>query len=65
MKARYPIMKLSLCMIVKDEEEVLSRCLSSVKDLFDEIVIADTGSSDGTCGSRTLLRRGTLLFPLE
>ena len=50
MKARYPIMKLSLCMIVKDEEEVLSRCLSSVKDLFDEIVIADTGSSDGTCG---------------
>ncbi len=43
-------MKLSLCMIVKDEEEVLSRCLLSVKGLFDEIVIADTGSSDGTCG---------------
>lgn len=35
-------------MIVKDEEEVLHQCLSSVKDLVDEIVIVDTGSSDRT-----------------
>jgi len=35
-------------MIVKDEEEVLERCLSSVKDAVDEIIIVDTGSSDGT-----------------
>lgn len=41
-------MKLSLCMIVKDEEEVLARCLESVKDCVDEIVIADTGSTDRT-----------------
>lgn len=41
-------MTLSLCMIVKNEEAVLARCLSSVKSLFDEIIIVDTGSSDST-----------------
>ncbi len=41
-------MKISLCMIVKDEEKVLPRCLESVKGLVDEITIADTGSSDRT-----------------
>lgn len=35
-------------MIVKDEEEVLSRCLDSASPLVDEIVIVDTGSSDKT-----------------
>ena len=38
----------SLCMIVKNEEAILARCLDSVADLVDEIVIVDTGSSDGT-----------------
>ncbi|WP_246942738.1 TPR domain-containing glycosyltransferase [Bacillus pinisoli] len=38
----------SLCMIVKDEESVLKRCLSSVVHLVDEIVIVDTGSKDQT-----------------
>ena len=41
-------MLLSVCMIVKDEEEVLARCLDSVKDAADELVIADTGSTDAT-----------------
>lgn len=41
-------MRVSLCMIVKDEEEVLERCLASARPLADEIVIADTGSSDRT-----------------
>ena len=41
-------MTLSLCMIVKDEELTLARCLDSCKDLFDEIIIVDTGSSDKT-----------------
>ena len=36
----------SLCMIVKDEEDVLARCLESAADLADEIVIVDTGSAD-------------------
>ncbi|MDR1736281.1 MAG: glycosyltransferase [Oscillospiraceae bacterium] len=39
---------ISLCMIVKDEEKVLARCLDSVKDAVDEIVIVDTGSTDKT-----------------
>lgn len=39
---------ISLCMIVKNEEKRLRRCLDSVADLVDEIVIVDTGSTDGT-----------------
>lgn len=35
-------------MIVKDEQKVLARCLSSVKPFADEIVVVDTGSSDRT-----------------
>ena len=40
--------KLSLCMIVKDEAENLSRCLDSVKGVANEIIIVDTGSTDET-----------------
>lgn len=39
---------LSLCMIVKNEEKVLQRCLDSVYGIVDEIVIVDTGSTDST-----------------
>lgn len=39
---------ISLCMIVKNEEEVIGRCLESVKNLVDEINIVDTGSTDNT-----------------
>ncbi|MER2072437.1 MAG: glycosyltransferase family 2 protein, partial [Psychrobacillus sp.] len=39
---------ISLCMIVKNEEEVIGRCLASVKDIVDEINIVDTGSTDQT-----------------
>jgi len=35
-------------MIVKNEEDVLARCLESVKDAVDEIIIVDTGSTDKT-----------------
>lgn len=38
----------SLCMIVKNEEAVLARCLDSVRGCVDEIIIADTGSTDAT-----------------
>ena len=41
-------MKLSVCMIVKNEEEVLKRCLDCVKQFADEIIIVDTGSNDKT-----------------
>lgn len=39
---------ISLCMIVKDEESVIGRCLDSIKSVVDEIIIVDTGSSDNT-----------------
>lgn len=41
-------MTVSLCMIVKNEERVLARCLDSLDGLMDEIVIVDTGSTDRT-----------------
>lgn len=39
---------LSLCMIVRNEAENLCRCLDSIKDIADEIIIIDTGSTDET-----------------
>ncbi|MGG3856041.1 glycosyltransferase [Caldifermentibacillus hisashii] len=39
---------LSICMIVKNEENLLRRCLDSIKGIADEIIIADTGSVDKT-----------------
>ena len=51
---------LSLCMIVKDEERNLARCLDSVRGLAGEIVIVDTGSADATpqiaasCGAKVI-----------
>ena len=41
-------MKFSLCMIVKNESAVLRDCLDSLKDIMDEIIIVDTGSTDDT-----------------
>jgi glycosyltransferase involved in cell wall biosynthesis len=38
----------SLCMIVKNEEKYLDRCLKSVQGKVDEIIIVDTGSTDKT-----------------
>lgn len=38
----------SLCMIVKNEAHVLRRCLDSIKDCVDEMIILDTGSNDET-----------------
>ncbi len=41
-------LRLSLCMIVRDEEHMLPRCLSAVAGAVDELVVVDTGSSDAT-----------------
>lgn len=38
----------SLCMIVKNEEKYLERCLKSVQGKVDEIIVVDTGSTDST-----------------
>lgn len=39
---------ISLCMILKDEEKSIGKCLNSIKDIVDEIIIVDTGSTDKT-----------------
>src|SRR5690625_4051411 len=41
-------MTVSLCMIVKNEASNIARCLRSIHQLVDEIVIVDTGSTDAT-----------------
>lgn len=40
--------KICLTMIVKNEGEIIERCLNSVKDFVDSIVVCDTGSTDNT-----------------
>lgn len=42
------LQRISLAMIVRNEEERLAECLESVKDTVDEMVIVDTGSCDDT-----------------
>lgn len=41
-------MKLSLCTIAKNEATSLPKCLGSVRDVVDEMVVLDTGSTDRT-----------------
>lgn len=41
-------MTLGLSMVVKNEEKYINQCLGDIFDLFDKIVIIDTGSSDNT-----------------
>jgi tetratricopeptide (TPR) repeat protein len=61
-------LRLSLCMIVRDEEEMLPRCLAAVADAVDEMVIVDTGSTDRTVqiaesfGARVLSHQWTGSF---
>jgi len=40
--------RLSLCMIVKNEEQRLGKCLDSVRPLGAELIVVDTGSTDRT-----------------
>jgi glycosyltransferase involved in cell wall biosynthesis len=48
MKLRESPIKLSACIIAKNEEELLPQCLESIKVLCDEVILVDTGSSDST-----------------
>ncbi len=42
------MVRIVLCLIVRDEEERLARCLEAARPAVDEVVICDTGSRDGT-----------------
>ncbi len=53
---------ISLCMIVRDEAEELRRCLNSVKDLVNEIIVVDTGSSDRVVKAAESFRAKVLHF---
>jgi len=57
--------KISLCMIVRDEEGNLAGCLLPVKDVFDEIVVVDTGSQDRTTEIARRLGAKVHQFPWE
>nr|MDA8216032.1 glycosyltransferase [Dehalococcoidales bacterium] len=48
LKAKGDRQTVSLCMIVRDEEANLPGCLESVRDLADEMIVVDTGSTDRT-----------------
>lgn len=52
--------RVSLCMIVRDEEQNLTACLNSVIDLVDEVIVVDTGSTDRT--KEIALHRGARVF---
>jgi hypothetical protein len=56
-------LRLSLCMIVRDERANLPACFDSVQGLVDEIVVVDTGSTDGT--QDYARERGAILLQSE
>ena len=54
---------LTLCMIVKNEERNLQKCLDSVRDVADELIIVDTGSADAT--RQIAARNGATVIPFD
>jgi len=53
---------LSLCLIARDNESELRRCLESMQGVFDEIIVVDTGSKDGTVEVAVSLGAKIFLF---
>ena len=57
------MISVSLCMIVKNEEDVLARCLESAAGVVDEIIVVDTGSTDRTREVAARFTRQIYSFP--
>ena len=53
---------LSLCMIVRDEEPVLARCLGCIRNIMDEIIIVDTGAGISDAVLEFLVASGEILL---
>jgi len=58
-----PGVRVSLCVIARNEAARLSRCLASAADVVDEIVVVDTGSTDDTVGVARRHRANVIEFP--
>lgn len=54
---------LSLCMIVRNEEQQIGKCLASVQEAVDEMIIVDTGSTDQTMQICEALGASVYRFP--
>jgi len=54
---------ITLCMIVKNEERYLARCIASVKPVVHEIIVVDTGSEDKTIDIATAFGARVYDFP--
>ena len=53
----------SLCMVVKNEERCIARCLDSVRGLAGELIVVDTGSTDPT--PRIAAEHGAEIIPFD
>jgi len=56
-------MKLSLCMICRDNKDTIRPCLESIRPWVDEMVVVDTGSTDATPGIAEELGARLFHFP--
>jgi glycosyltransferase involved in cell wall biosynthesis len=59
----HPPVRISLCMIVRNEEEMLPACLASCQSGVDEMIIVDTGSTDRTVAIAESFGARVLHFP--
>ena len=55
-------MRISACIITKNEEKNIQRCIASYKDFVDEIILVDTGSTDNTVNLAKALGAKTYFF---
>ena len=55
-------LRISLTIIAKNEASTLADCLTSIRDIVDEMVVVDTGSSDHS--KDIALRHGARVFDL-